>query len=100
MKWIPFLLRFFTFLALSIAVSTLLLGGIGLAVAGKEGMLNGAGWGLLLGVLVGVNFGLLLALSPKRWGDFAARGIGWWIKRPQDDQQLPMEQEDYSKWKL
>ena len=47
-----------------------------------------------------MNFGVLLALSPKRWEDFAARGIGWWIKRPQDDQQLPMEQEDYSKWKL
>jgi hypothetical protein len=44
---------------------------------------------LLFGAMSGLSIGVLLALQPSYWEDFAGRFAGWWVKHKE-----PVEDED------
>ena len=80
MNWLQFLKRLLINLLLSVLTATLVLGLGGFLLAGREGLINGASWGVLLGTLTGLSMGVFLALQPGYWEDFAGRMAGWWVK--------------------
>jgi len=67
-----------TNVVIGVALCTVVLGGFGLALAGMEGLINGAAWGAALGVFGGAMSGFLWA--GKYWRDFAGRFGGAWLK--------------------
>lgn len=101
MNWLNFFKRFLLNFVVAVVVSTLLFGLFGLVAAGKEGMLNAGGWGLILGVMAGLSGGALFALNANYWGEYAGRfGSNWLKKETEGDKDQHHEQEDYSKWNL
>ena len=62
-----------------ILLAVTILGLIGYLVAGMDGLVNGATWGFVLG-LVSVPFFAFLVLA-KYWGDYAGRYGEWWVKK-------------------
>ena len=89
MNWLKFIKRFLINLVMAIVVSVVLLGLGGLATGWQTGLINGAGWGLLFGAMGGLSIGVLFALQPCYWEDFAGRFAGWWVKHKE-----PAEDED------
>ncbi|MEN8173870.1 MAG: hypothetical protein ABFS03_13445, partial [Chloroflexota bacterium] len=71
MDWKKFFIVFLRNLILSIGLAIIILGVFGYLVAGKEGLVNGATWGLILGLVGGFSSGLMVL--PKYWGDYAGR---------------------------
>jgi len=80
MNWLQFIKHFLVNLLISMAASVLILGLGGWLLAGKTGLVNGVGWGLLFGTMGGLTIGTLFSLQPSYWEDFAGRFAGWWVK--------------------
>lgn len=93
MNWLQFLKRLLINVLLSVLTATLVLGLGGFLLAGREGLINGASWGVLLGTLTGLSMGVLLALQPGYWEDFAGRMAGWWVKHEEPDENPDPERE-------
>lgn len=71
MNWKAFFIEFFRFVVLAILGATLALGVVGFFVDGRNGFVNGATWGFVLG-LVSVPFTAFTMLA-KYWGDVSGR---------------------------
>ena len=78
MNWSRFLILFLGNIVIGAAAATLVLGAFGFAVAGSEGLVNGAIWGLALGIMGGAMSGFVWA--GKYWSDFAGRFGSAWLK--------------------
>ena len=64
---------------ISITLAMLILGGIGFLFAGKEGLLNGATWGFIMGA-ISIPF-MAGIIYMKYWGDFAGRYSKWYVDK-------------------
>ena len=64
---------------ITISLTTIVLGGIGFLLVGQEGLLNGAVWGVILG-LASVPF-MAGIIYMKYWGDFAGRYSKWYVDK-------------------
>ena len=93
MNWLQFFKRFLINLLVSMAVGVILLGLGGLLLAGKTGLINGLGWGALVGALAGLSIGVLFALQPGYWEDVAGRFAGWWVKHEEPEEGEDPERE-------
>lgn len=81
MDWKLFVIRFVRNLIVFTALSTLVMGGFGYLLAGKEGFLNLVAWGVALGLLGSVSSGLALLLNAHIWAGYSSRAGGWWFKK-------------------
>ena len=79
MNWRRFFLHLLRNFAIATGGAVLLLGTIGYLVAGREGMLNGATWGLMAGMISLPPMAILILT--KYWSDFAGRYGAWYIKK-------------------
>jgi hypothetical protein len=80
MDWKKFIILFLRNVIIATALTGAIFGAIGFLLAGKEGFVNLATWGLLLGLIGGFSGGLAMLVSAKYWGDYAGRYGAWWIK--------------------
>ena len=79
MNWRLFFKVFLRNVIGTIALTVIILGSIGFLVAGQEGLLNGAIWGLTIG-LMSFPFMAFVVYS-KYWGDIAGAYGNWWFKK-------------------
>lgn len=87
MNWLKFLKLFLRNLIVFTALSTLLLGGFGYLLSGREGFVNLAYWGLILGLLGSVSSGMGMIFSAKYWeaGNYDKNpDWAWFIKKEED----------------
>lgn len=77
MDWRKFILRFLRNTIVFTILSTLVLGGLGYLLAGQEGFLNLAAWGVALGLLGSVSSGMAMLLDAHIWTGYSSR-IGEW----------------------
>ncbi|HSL30616.1 MAG TPA: hypothetical protein VK900_15555 [Anaerolineales bacterium] len=81
MDWKMFIIRFVRNLIVFTLLSTLVLGGFGYLLAGQEGFLNLAAWGVALGLLGSVSSGFAMLLNAHIWTGYASRAGEWWFKK-------------------
>lgn len=81
MDWKIFIIRFVRNLILFTGLSTLVMGGFGYLLAGREGFFNLAAWGVALGLLGSVSSGLALLLNAHIWTGYASRAGEWWFQK-------------------
>ena len=79
MDWKQFFKVMLKNFVITISLTTIVLGGIGFLLVGKEGLLNGAVWGVILG-LASVPF-MAGIIYMKYWGDFAGRYSKWYVDK-------------------
>ena len=92
MDWKKFLLLFLRNMIIGTALGGLVLGGIGFLLAGREGFVNMATWGLLLGFLGSISTGFAMLVSANYWTGYARRyGKSWFKKISEEDD----DQKDY-----
>lgn len=88
MNWKIFFIKFFRNLILGIVLGAVLLGIFGYFLAGKEGMINMAYWGVALGLIGGFSSGLGLIFEAKFWEEGANVQMfpewNWFVKKPKD----------------
>jgi len=85
MNWLTFFKLFFRNLILLIVLAALVLGIFGYLLAGREGFINMAIWGIVLGLIGGVSSGLGMIFQAKYWGEGNYRIFPewvWFIKQP------------------
>ena len=90
MNWKIFFIKFLRNLVLGVIMGVVLLGGFGYLLAGKEGLVNMAYWGVALGLLGGFSSGLGIIFEAKFWeaGNYQILPEwNWFIKKPKDDEQ-------------
>ena len=89
MDWKFFFFKFFRNLMLGILFGVLALGGFGYFLAGKEGMINMAYWGLALGLLGGFWAGIGVFFEAKVWGDGKNIAMfpewNWFVKKSDEN---------------
>ena len=89
MNWLKFFKYFLRNLILLTGVSTLLLGGFGYFLAGKEGFINMAIWGFAFGLIGSFSSGLGAILQAYYWGKGNFDKLGewnWFIKKSPSEQ--------------
>lgn len=79
MKWLQFLKRLTILMFLVTGGAVILLSLIGYLLAGKEGMINGATWGLLAGMISLPPMAFMIGI--KYWSDYAGRYGDWYVKK-------------------
>lgn len=79
MDWGKFFKRFLPAVIAAPLLAGLVLGIIGFLVAGTEGFVNGAVWGIALGLL-SVPF-TAFTIYVKYWGDYSGRYGAAWIEK-------------------
>jgi len=86
MNWKIFLLIFVRNVFLGIILGTLVLGLFGYLVGGQEGLINGAYWGAILGLIGGVFSGITLMYSfwghPGNYQMFPE--YNWFVKKEEE----------------
>ena len=90
MNWKIFFIKFLRNLVLGVVMGVVLLGGFGYLLAGKEGLVNMAYWGVALGLLGGFSSGLGIIFEAKFWGAGNYQILpewNWFIKKPKVDEQ-------------
>lgn len=87
MDWKKFIKLFLRNVVIATILTGAILGAIGFLLAGKEGFINLATWGLLLGLIGGFSGGLAMLVSAKYWGGYAGRYGAWWIKNETEGDQ-------------
>lgn len=90
MKWLLFFKRLAINMVLVIGGAVLILGLIGYLLAGKEGMLNGATWGLLAGMISLPPMAFMI--WAKYWGDYAGRYGAWYVYKETNGEEESREQ--------
>ena len=80
MGWGKAILIFLRNTAISIVLAGLVMGGIGFAIAGREGFLNGLTWGLALGSLSIIPMFFAL-VNARFWGGYSERAGSWWYRK-------------------
>ena len=88
MNWTIFFIKFFRNLVLGVILGVVLLGAFGYLLAGKEGMVNMASWGVALGLMGGFSSGLGILFEAKFWGDGNYKILpewDWFIKKSKDE---------------
>lgn len=89
MDWKIFFLKFFRNVVLGVVFGVVLLGVFGYFLAGREGMINMAYWGVALGLIGGFGAGIGVLFEAKVWGD--GKNIpmlpewNWFIKKQNDE---------------
>ena len=89
MNWKIFFIKFFRNLILGVILGILLLGGFGYLLAGKEGMINMAYWGIALGLIGGFSSGLGIIFEARFWEDGKNVQIfpewNWFVKKSDNE---------------
>ena len=88
MDWKTFLLKFIRNVVIGLILGVVLLGGFGYLLAGWEGMVNMAYWGVALSLIGGFSGGLGVLFEAKFWGDGNYTMFpewNWFIKQPKDE---------------
>lgn len=68
-------------LAVAVVLSVAVMGALGYLLAGWNGLINLAAWGVALGLIGGFSTGLALLIETKYWSGYAGRYAGWWLMR-------------------
>ena len=97
MNWTKFFLLYLRNVALATLGGGAILGLAGFLLAGKEGAVNMAYWGLVLGFAFGLPSGLLM-FQAKFWGDYAGRYGRWWFKKESEGEHPERISETYDRW--
>jgi len=87
MNWKIFFLKFFRNLVLGVVIGVVVLGIFGYLLAGKEGMINMAYWGVALGLIGGFSSGLGIIFEAKFWGEGNYKIFpewNWFVKKSDD----------------
>ncbi len=71
MDWKKFFITYLRNMAIFLVLGIAFMGLIGFLLAGKEGLVGGATWGLILGV-ISIPFTAFIPLG-KYWSDFAGK---------------------------
>jgi hypothetical protein len=79
MDWKHFFIVFVRNVIITLGLSSLSLGMFGLLLAGWEGFVNMAIWGLVLGLMAVPMTAWMI--QGKYWSDFAGRYSQWWVKK-------------------
>ena len=69
MNWKIFFIKFVRNVILGVIAGVLLLGVFGYILAGREGMINMAYWGVALGLIGGFSSGLGIIFEARFWED-------------------------------
>jgi hypothetical protein len=89
MNWKIFFIKFLRNVILGVILGILLLGGFGYLLAGKEGMINMAYWGIALGLIGGFSSGLGIIFEARFWEDGKNVQMfpewNWFVKKPKDE---------------
>ena len=89
MNWKIFFLKFLRNIVISVVLCVILLGALGFALGGREGLINMVYWGLALGLLGGFSWGLGMIFEAKFWGGEGNYKIfpewSWFIKKSDDE---------------
>ena len=90
MEWKVFVLKFFRNVLLGIVIGALVLGFFGYLIAGQEGLIGGAYWGAILGLIGGVFSGIVLLF--QFWGHAENYQMfpeyNWFVKKEEDKKDL------------
>ena len=87
MNWKIFFIKFLRNLVLGVIMGVVLLGGFGYLLAGMEGLVNMAYWGVALGLMGGFSSGLGILFEAKFWEEGNYQILpewNWFIKKPKD----------------
>jgi len=88
MNWKIFFIKFLRNMVLGMIMGVVLLGGFGYLLAGKEGLVNMAYWGVALGLIGGFSSGLGIIFEAKFWeqGNYQIfPEWNWFIKKSKDE---------------
>ena len=89
MNWKIFFIKFLRNVILGVILGVLLLGGFGYLLAGKEGMINMAYWGIALGLIGGFSSGLGIIFEARFWEDGKNVQIfpewNWFVKKSDNE---------------
>lgn len=88
MGWKKFFLLFLRNAVISLGIATLLVGLLGLFLAGPDGFVRGAGWGFVLGLII-VPGTLAVMIYARYWGDAAGRFSARWFKEQAEGEEKP-----------
>ena len=89
MNWKIFFIKFVRNVILGVIAGVLLLGVFGYILAGREGMINMAYWGVALGLIGGFSSGLGIIFEAKFWGDGNYKIFpewNWFVKKSDDNE--------------
>lgn len=89
MNWKIFFIKFVRNVILGVIAGVLLLGVFGYILAGREGMINMAYWGVALGLIGGFSSGLGIIFETKFWGDGNYKIFpewNWFVKKSDDNE--------------
>ena len=88
MDWKTFFLKFLRNIIISVVLCILVLGALGFALGGREGLVKMAYWGIALGLLGGFSWGLGMIFEAKFWGEEGNYKLfpewSWFIKKSDD----------------
>ena len=75
------ILKFLRFVVVGTVLTTVVLGGIGFLLSGKEGMINMGLWGTGLGLLGSFSGGLAMIVETHYWTGYSERFGKSWFKK-------------------
>lgn len=88
MNWRSFFKVFLRNIIVITALATIGLGLFGYLVAGREGLVNAATWGFILG-LVSIPYSAVTIIS-KYWSDVAGEYGRFWVKKETEGDENPL----------
>jgi hypothetical protein len=83
-------LKFLRFVVVGTVLATVVMGGIGYLLAGREGMINMGIWGIALGLLGSFSGGLAMLIHAHYWTGYSERyGKTWFEKESEGENNKP-----------
>jgi hypothetical protein len=73
--------KFLRFVLIGTVLTTVVLGGFGYLLAGREGMLNLGAWGIALGLLGSFSSGIAMLVQAHYWTGYSERFGKYWFKK-------------------
>jgi hypothetical protein len=80
------ILKFLRFVVIGTVLTTVLLGGIGYLLSGREGLINMGLWGIALGLLGSFSGGLAMLVETHFWTGYAERFGKHWFKKVSEEE--------------
>ena len=82
--------KFLRFVVVGTVLTTVVLGGFGYLLSGREGLINMGTWGIALGLLGSFSGGLAMLVETHFWTGYAGRfGKSWFKKESEGEDNKP-----------